>query len=153
VYGDVAGQMFIVQAITTPTQFQLFQNLASQGTYIYIYIVYMCMYMGMFLVYVCMYIHTHIHIHTNTFSTNTKKLLSYNTDILKVFILIFTYVKTFEIINVQISSRHEMEYTTKWSILYSQLIRGFEWVCTPFRDGWIYMQSLPKGGLTYKYFF
>mmetsp|Transcript_32558 Transcript_32558/g.31038 ORF Transcript_32558/g.31038 Transcript_32558/m.31038 type:complete len:440 (+) Transcript_32558:212-1531(+) len=31
VYGDVAGQMFIVQAITTPIQFQLFQNLASQG--------------------------------------------------------------------------------------------------------------------------
>jgi hypothetical protein len=41
-----------------------------------------------------------------------------------------------------------MEYATKWStksrnnckysILYSQFIRGFEWVCTPFCDGWIY---------------
>ena len=33
VYGDVAGQMFVVQALTDPAQFQLFQHLASQGTY------------------------------------------------------------------------------------------------------------------------
>lgn len=31
VYADVAGQMFVVQALTTPAQFALFQSLASQG--------------------------------------------------------------------------------------------------------------------------
>jgi hypothetical protein len=38
---------------------------------------------------------------------------------------------------INISSRDEIEYkptqNCKYSILYSQLIRGFEWVCTPFR--------------------
>lgn len=33
-YGDVAGQMFIVQAILTERQFKLFQQLAAQGTQI-----------------------------------------------------------------------------------------------------------------------
>ena len=32
VYADVAGQMFVVQALTTPHQFSLFQGLASQGS-------------------------------------------------------------------------------------------------------------------------
>ena len=32
VYADVAGQMFVVQALTTPQQFSLFQGLASQGS-------------------------------------------------------------------------------------------------------------------------
>ena len=32
VYGDVAGQMFVVQAIVDPAQFHFFQHLASQGT-------------------------------------------------------------------------------------------------------------------------
>ena len=31
VYADVAGQMFVVQALTTPAQFALFQSLASHG--------------------------------------------------------------------------------------------------------------------------
>lgn len=30
-YGDVAGQMFVVQAVVTPEQFTLFQQLAAQG--------------------------------------------------------------------------------------------------------------------------
>ena len=32
VYGDVAGQMFVVQAIVDPAQFHFFQHLASQGS-------------------------------------------------------------------------------------------------------------------------
>jgi hypothetical protein len=31
VYGDVAGQMFVVQALVDPAQFHFFQHLASQG--------------------------------------------------------------------------------------------------------------------------
>lgn len=31
-YGDVAGQMFVVQALISPDQFQLFQQLAAQGS-------------------------------------------------------------------------------------------------------------------------
>ena len=30
-YGDVAGQMFVVQAIVSPSQFELFQELSAKG--------------------------------------------------------------------------------------------------------------------------
>jgi hypothetical protein len=33
-YGDVAGQMYILQAILPQKQFQLFQDVAAKGTYI-----------------------------------------------------------------------------------------------------------------------
>ena len=40
VYGDVAGQMFVVQAIVDPAQFHFFQHLASQGSELYFTVLY-----------------------------------------------------------------------------------------------------------------
>ena len=48
-YGDVAGQMFVVQALTDPAQFQLFQHLASQGETFYFYRIYFLFLLFLFL--------------------------------------------------------------------------------------------------------